>query len=63
MEYPKELQENHNDLPFLSERMKIGRVEKLVPNLKDKERYVVQIKALDQALHHGLELKKGTLGY
>ena len=63
MEYPKELQENHNDLPFLSERMKIGRVEKLVPNLKDKERYVVQIKALDQALHHGLELQKGTLGY
>ena len=63
MEYPKELQENHNDLPFLSERMKIGRVEKLVPNLKDKERYVVQIKALDQALHHGLELKKGTLDY
>ena len=32
------------------ERMKIGRVEKLVPNLKDKKGYVVHIKALDQAL-------------
>ena len=40
------------------ERMKIGRVEKLVPNLKDKKGYVVHIKALDQALMHGLKLKK-----
>ena len=26
MEYPKELYENHNELPFLVERMKIGRM-------------------------------------
>ena len=58
MEYSKELNENHNELPFLTERMKIGREEKLVPNLKDKKRYVVHIKALDQALKHGLKLKK-----
>ena len=38
--------------------MKIGRVEKLVPNLKDKKRYAVQIKTLNQALKHGLKLKK-----
>ena len=58
VEYPKELHENHNELPFLTERMKICRVEKLVPNLKDKKGYVVHIKALDQALKHGLKLKK-----
>ena len=58
VEYPKELHENHNELPFLMERMRIGRVEKLVPNLKDKKGYVVHIKALDQALKHGLKLKK-----
>ena len=58
VKYPKELHENHNELPFLTERMKIGRVEKLVPNLKDKKGYVVHIKALDQALKHGLKLKK-----
>ena len=58
MNYPKELHKNHNELPFLTERMKIGRVEKLVPNLKDKKGYVVHIKALDQALKHGLKLKK-----
>ena len=57
-EYPKELHENHNELSFLTERMKIGRVEKLVPDLKDKKGYVVHIKALDQALKHGLKLKK-----
>ena len=43
VEYSKELHENHNELPFLTERMKIGRVEKLVPNLKDKKGYVVHI--------------------
>ena len=58
VKYPKELHENHNELPFLTERMKIGRVEKLVPNLKDKKGYVVHIKALEQALKHGLKLKK-----
>ena len=58
VKYPKELHENHNELPFLTERMKIGRVEKLVPNLKDKKRYVVDIKAVDQALKHDLKLKK-----
>ena len=43
VEYPKELYQNHNELPFLTKRMKIGRVEKLVPNLKDKKGYVVHI--------------------
>ena len=58
VEYPKELHVNHNELPFLAERMKIGRGEKLVPNLKDKKGYVVQIKTLNQALKHDLKLKK-----
>ena len=58
IEYPKNLHKEHNELPFLPERMKIGKVEKLVPNLADKHKYVVHIKALDQALKHGLVLKK-----
>ena len=53
-EYLKELHENHNELPFLAERMKIGREEKLVPNLRDKKEYVVHIKRLNQGLRHGL---------
>ena len=47
VKYPKELHKDHNELPFLVEKMKIKRVEKLVPNLKRKKRYVVHIKALD----------------
>ena len=58
VKYPKEMHENHNELSFSVEKMKIGREEKLVPNLKRKKRYVVHIKALDQALKHGLKLKK-----
>ena len=58
VEYPKELHENYNELLFLLQQMKIGRDEKLVPNLKDKKGYLVHIKALDQPLKHGLKLKK-----
>ena len=58
VKYPKGLQENHNELPFLVEKMKIKRVEKLVGNLKRKKKYVVHIKTLDQALKHGLKFKK-----
>ena len=43
---------------FSVEKIKIRREENLVPNLKDKKGYVVHIKALNQALKHGLKLKK-----
>ena len=36
VEHPKELYENHSELTFLVEKMKIGREEKLVPNLNIK---------------------------
>ena len=58
VEYPKGLHENHTEMPFLVERMKIGSEEKLVPNLKNKNGYVVHIKALNKALKYGLKLKK-----
>ena len=56
--YPKELHGSHNDQPFMCERMKISGVEKLIPNLYDKKRYVIHIRALDQALKHGLVLER-----
>ena len=37
VEYPKNMHKNHNELPFLAERMKIGKVKKVVPNLKDNK--------------------------
>ena len=36
VQYLEKLHELHNDLPFLPERMKIRKVEKLVPNSYDK---------------------------
>ena len=57
IEYPKDLHNLHTDLLFLSERMKIKKCNKLVCNLCDNKEYVVHIKALKQALNHGLILK------
>ena len=45
-------------MPFLPERMKIDKTQKLVRNLHDKKKYVVHISILKQALDHGLKLKK-----
>ena len=59
VEYPKELHNKHNELPFLPEKMKLTNgIEKLTCNLYDKEKYVVHIRLLQQALKHGLILKK-----
>ena len=54
----KKLHERHNDLPFLPERMKYEKVEKLITNLHDKTEYVIHRRNLKQALNHGLVLKK-----
>ena len=43
IQYPKKLHELHNDLSFLSERMKIEKVEKRVANLHGKNEYVIHI--------------------
>ena len=56
--YSRELHNQHNDLPFMCERMEINGVEKLVPNLRDKKNYVIHIQALNQALQHGLRLDR-----
>ena len=52
--YPAKLHSPHNDLPFMCKRMEINGVEKLVPRLRDKKGYVIHIRALAQALKHGL---------
>ena len=48
VQYFEKLHELHNDLPFLSTRMKIEKVEKLVANLHDKTEYVIHIGNLKQ---------------
>ena len=58
IEYLKELWSSHKDLLFLSERKELERVEKLVCKIEDREKYVIHVKALKQALNNGLKLKK-----
>ena len=58
VKYPKELHDSHNELPFMCEKIEINEVEKLVPNLYNKKKYVIHIRALDQALKLGLILEK-----
>ena len=43
---------------YLPERRKLEGVEKLVCSIEDKEKYVIHIRALKQALNHGLILKE-----
>ena len=56
--YTKRLHDLHSDLRFLPERMKIDKCKKLVCNLHDKQRYVLHIRSLKQALGYGLKLEK-----
>ena len=48
VQYFEKLHELHNDLPFLPERTKIEKVEKLVANLHDKTKYVIHIRNLNK---------------
>ena len=58
IEYPKTLSNKHKGLAFLPEKRKVNGVEKLITGIEDKEKYVIHISALKQALNHGLILKK-----
>ena len=58
VEYTKTLFNSHKGLPFLPQRKKVEKVEKLICSIEDKEKYVIHIRALKQALNHGLKLKK-----
>ena len=58
VEYPVMTRIKHIYLQCLPERRKMNGVNKLVTTLDDKEKYVIHISALKQALNHGLKLKK-----
>ena len=58
IDYPKKLFDLHKDLPFLPESKKVDKVEKLICSVEDKEKYVIHITVLKQALKHALVLRK-----
>ena len=58
VEYPKKLWGSHKELSFVPEKRKLEKVEKLDCSIEDKEKYVIHLRALKQALNHGLKLKE-----
>ena len=48
VQYLEKLYQLHSGLPFLPERMKPEKVEKLVVNLHDKSEYVIHMRNLKQ---------------
>ena len=58
LEYPEYLHDFHNEYPLAAERMKVGNVEKLIPNLRDKEKYVLHCENLKLYQSLGLKVTK-----
>ncbi len=58
LEYRKELHDLHNQYPLAPERLTIGKVDKLVPNLNDKEKHVLHQDNLKLYTKLGLRLTK-----
>ena len=56
--YPKRLHELHSDLPFLSERMKIDKCNKLVCNLFNKKKIRRTHKFIETNVKSWIEVKK-----
>ena len=54
VEYRKRVLDLLGNLPFLAEKKKIKKYNKLVCDIHDKENYVVHIRVLNQALNHRL---------
>ena len=58
LEYPAKLHDFHNDFPLAPELMEVGGIFKLIPNLKDKEKMVLDGRNLKLFLSLGMKLKK-----
>ena len=58
IQYSVELHDLLNYLPFSSERMKIEKFENFFANLYNKNKYVIHIRNVKEALNYGLAFKK-----
>ncbi|XP_071054991.1 uncharacterized protein [Onthophagus taurus] len=66
IEYPRELHDLHNDLPFLAENIcppnsKSVSDKRLIPNLFNKKNYVIHYRNLKHAVAHGLIVRKNRI--
>ena len=60
VKYPKNLNGLHEDLPFLPERMKIGKCKKLVCNLYDKKKICCSHKIIKTSIKSWTNIKEGS---
>jgi len=58
LRYRDEFNDLHNDYPLAHEHINVNKVIKLIPNLNDKEKYVVHSETLKLYESLGLEIEK-----
>ena len=58
LEYPKHLHDQHNDYPLAPESITVNKIEKLIPNLNNKTKYVVHYENLKLYESLGLKITK-----
>ncbi|XP_065679086.1 uncharacterized protein LOC136093770 [Hydra vulgaris] len=58
LEYPEHLHDLHNDYPLAPERLKVDKVDKLIPNLNHKENYIIHYENLKLYERLGMKLTK-----
>ena len=58
LEYPKSLHDLRNDYPLAPERITVNKVDKLIPNLRNKKKYVVHYENLKLYERLGLKITK-----
>ena len=56
LEYPRSLHDLHSDYPLAPEQIEVNKVDKLIPNLWNKKKYVLHCENLKQYLSLGLKL-------
>ena len=60
VEYSNKLFNLHKDLPFLAERLKIGKCKKFICNIRVKENYVCSNKSLKTSIESWINTKNIT---
>ena len=58
LEYPEHLHDLHSDYPLAPESVTVNRVDKLIPNLNNKTKYVASHRLLQERLKQGLVITK-----
>ena len=62
LKYPRHLHDMHNYHPLAPETLGVGGVDKLIPNLSDKTKYIVHRETLKVYESHGLKVTKIHMG-